>query len=198
MATAIYLRPSFQLGTKYQLSLNARVYLEEEFTQPDNSTGRRFNPLDTWVWLSAKKLYEGPVSKIRIAGSFRAVIPTSYESRYQNTITILTPGVSAVRPFEFGSPDKEGKKWELAVSLGTPFSKYLQTSIYRGSAPVTPPAARQPEAMGAGGRGRRFRPVRRPDQRQFFLHVVGQRRADARALFAVQHSHLDKPVPLRA
>jgi hypothetical protein len=91
--------------------------------------------LDSWIWLSARKLYEGPRSKIKIGGSLRAVIPTSYETRYQNTITILSPGVSASRPFEFGRPDKEGKKWELVLSLGTSFSKYFQTSIYRGSGP---------------------------------------------------------------
>ena len=151
VSTALFIRPTYKLGTKYELSLNARVYLEEEFTQPDNPTGRRFSPLDSWVWVSARNLYTAPRSKIRISGVARGLIPTSYESLYANTITVLTAGLSASRPFEFGRPDKEGKKWELAVSLGSSFGKYLQTSIYRGNGPGDTSGCRAAQSLPAAG-----------------------------------------------
>ncbi|HET6283616.1 MAG TPA: hypothetical protein VFH73_21860 [Polyangia bacterium] len=151
VSTALFIRPTYKLGTKYELSLNARVYLEEEFTQPDNPTGRRFSPLDSWVWLSARNLYTAPRSKIRISGVLRGLLPTSYESLYANTITVLTAGLSASRAFEFGRPDKEGKKWELALSLGSTFGKYLQTSIYRGNGPGDTSGCRAGQSLPAGG-----------------------------------------------
>ncbi len=38
---AVYARPVYDLGTKYALSLQARVYIEQEMTQPDNANNRR-------------------------------------------------------------------------------------------------------------------------------------------------------------
>jgi hypothetical protein len=135
VSNALYLRPSYQLGTKYGLSLNARVYLEEEYTKPDNSTGRHFYPLDTWFYLSAKNLYTEPRSKIRISGTLRMVLPTSWESRYAHLITGVGVGGSASRAFEFGKPGADGKRWELSASLGGVFTKSIRTSPYRGLYP---------------------------------------------------------------
>ena len=135
VSDAFYVRPSYQLGTKYKLSLNARVYIEEEWTTPDNSVGRRFNPLDSWIYLTAKDLYTMPRAKIRFSGSLRAVIPVSYESRYANLVTALGASGGAARTFEFGRPDAQGKRWELAASLGAAFTKGIYSSDLRGKGP---------------------------------------------------------------
>ena len=41
------MRPSYDLGTRYKLALRARLYVEEEFTLPDNKTGQQFGG---WVY----------------------------------------------------------------------------------------------------------------------------------------------------
>jgi hypothetical protein len=135
LSNVLFLRPIYQLGTKYNLTLNGRFYLEEEYTQPDNVQARRLNPFDAWLWLAAKNLYTEPRSKIRIGGTARLVLPTSYESRYAHLIGGVTAGGSATRPFEFGAPDARGKRWELALTLGTLFTKNLHTSVLRGNGP---------------------------------------------------------------
>src|SRR3954452_2209953 len=43
-SVALFLRPSYALGTRYKLALRARVYVEEEFTSPATPNGRRFYP----------------------------------------------------------------------------------------------------------------------------------------------------------
>jgi hypothetical protein len=133
VSNALYLRPSFRLGTRYGLTLNARVYLEEEYTQVDNPEGRRFYPLDVWLYLQAKNLYTAQRSKIRFSGVLRMVVPASYESTYAHLVTGLAVGGAANRAFEFGRPDREGKRWDLALSLGTAFTKYFRTSALRGN-----------------------------------------------------------------
>jgi len=133
VSNALYLRPSFQLGTKYGLSLNARAYLEEEYTQPDNPQARRFYPLDTWVYLAAKNIYTHPGTKIRFSGALRVVVPTSYESRYAHLVTGVGLGGAANRAFELGKPDSQGKRWGLNVSLGSVFTKYYRSSDLRGT-----------------------------------------------------------------
>jgi hypothetical protein len=156
VSNALYLRPSYHLGTKYGLTLNTRLYLEEEYTLPDSPNGRRFNPLDTWFWLSAKNLYTHPRSKIRLSGVVRAVVPTSYESRYAHMVTALGVGLTASRGFEFGRPDADGKRWNLALSLGGTFSKYFRTSDIRGSGPGDTTGCRSfnaPPPIGATGPG---------------------------------------------
>lgn len=151
VSTALFLRPSYKLGTKRELTLNARLYLEEEYTPPDNDSARRFTLLDTWIWLGARNLYTEPASKVRFSGVLRGLIPTSLESRYANVITVLTAGLTANRPFEFGRADSAGKKWELGLSLGTAFSKYLHTSIYRGNGPGDSTGCRAGGTVGASG-----------------------------------------------
>ena len=56
VSNALYLKPVYQLGTKRDLSVSARIYLETEYTQPDNPQARRFYPLDTWFTLAARNL----------------------------------------------------------------------------------------------------------------------------------------------
>ncbi|HEX3695889.1 MAG TPA: hypothetical protein VH374_10905 [Polyangia bacterium] len=133
VATAFYVRPTIKLGTKRELTVWGRGYLEYEYTKPDNPNGRRYNPLDTWLGLSARNLYTEAHSKIRLAGLVRAILPTSFESRFQHMVVGLSAGLSVNRLFQFGTPDPAGKKWELAVSLGSAFTKFIQTSKYRGA-----------------------------------------------------------------
>ena len=135
VSDAFYIRPTYQLGTRFKLTLNARVYVEEEWTLPDNSTGRRLNPLDSWIYLAAKDLYTMPRAKIRFSGSLRAVIPISYESRYANLITAFGASGAAARSFELGRPDAQGKRWDLSTSLGFGYTKSIYSSDVRGAFP---------------------------------------------------------------
>lgn len=154
VSNALYLRPTYQLGTKYKLTLNARVYLEEEYTMPDNPTGRRLNPLDTWVYLSAKNLYTMPRAKVTFSGTVRAVAPTSYESRYAHLVTSLGASGVASRPFEFGRPNAQGKRWDLVLSFASGFSKALRTSAIRGNFPGDSTGCRTTGPAGfTGGAG---------------------------------------------
>jgi hypothetical protein len=135
VATAFYLKPNLKLGTKRDLSIYARVYLELEYTKEDNPEARRENPLDSWLVLNARNLYTEARSKIRLAGALRAILPTSFESRYQHMIVGLSAGLNLNRGFEFGQPDPAGKKWQIDVSLGSTATKFIQTSKYRGEYP---------------------------------------------------------------
>jgi hypothetical protein len=155
VSNALYLRPTYQLGTKFGLSLNGRVYLEEEYTTPDTANGRRFYPLDSWLFLTAKNLYTMPRAKVRFSGTLRAVIPTSYESRYAHLVTALGAGGSANRMFEFGAPNAQGKRWNLALALGSTFTKSLRTSAIRGNFPGDTSGCRVggPSGSQAGGAG---------------------------------------------
>jgi len=135
VSNALYLKPVYHLGTKRDLTLNARFYVEVEYTQPDNPQARRFYPLDPWFWLSAKNLYTEPRTRIRFSGQVRAVLPLSYESRYQHLLTGLGVGGSATRESEFGRPAANGKRWNLSLSLGVVASKNFNTSVLRGNGP---------------------------------------------------------------
>lgn len=155
VSNALYLRPSYQLGTKYKLALNARVYLEEEYTTPDTLNARRFYPLDSWLFLSAKNLAQIPRAGIIISGTARLVIPTSYESRYAHLVTSTGVGLAATRPFEFGRPDAQGKRWGLVLSLAESFSKAIRTSATRGNFAGDTSGCRAvaPNGTGNGGGG---------------------------------------------
>jgi hypothetical protein len=135
ISNAVYLRPQYQLGTKYKLTLAGRVYFEEEYTTPDTLNGRRFNPLDSYIYLTAKNLYTMPRAKVVFSGGARAGIPVSYESRYAHLVTTLGIALSASRAFEFGRPDAQGKRWGLSLTLGEGFAKALRTSAVRGNFP---------------------------------------------------------------
>src|SRR5581483_11938425 len=78
VSNALYLKPVYHLPGKRDLTLNARLYVEVEYTQPDNPQARRFYPLDPWFWLAARNLYTEPRSHIRFGGQARLVLPLSY------------------------------------------------------------------------------------------------------------------------
>lgn len=135
VSTALYLKPMYKLGTKLDLALNARLYLETEYTEPDNPQARRFYPLDPWIWLSARNLHTFERSKIRISGVGRLVLPASYESRYAHLLFGTAVGASASRSFEVGPANAQGKRWGLGLSLGAVFTKNLHSSVLRGNGP---------------------------------------------------------------
>jgi hypothetical protein len=147
---ALYLRPNYDLGTRYKLALRARIYVEEELTQPDNPVGRHFYPYDPWVWLSADNLHTFERSKLRVGGLVRLVLPLSYESRYQHNLFAIGGGPNFNRDFELSRATEEARKWTLKLSYALIAYKYFQSSDYRGSGPgdTTAPAP-------AGGRLRR-------------------------------------------
>jgi hypothetical protein len=135
VANAFYVRPQYDLGTRYKLSLAGRVYVEEEYTTPDTPNGRRFNPLDSFIYLNAKNIYTMPRAKVRFFGGVRASIPLSYESRYAHLITSLGISGGASRAWELGRPNAQGKRWNLSLTWGEGFSKAIRTSDIRGSGP---------------------------------------------------------------
>jgi hypothetical protein len=154
---ALFVRPTYDLGTKYKLALRARLYVEEELTLPDNTAGRRFYPYDPWVWLAADNLHTFERSKIRIGGLARLVLPLSYESRYQHLLFGVGFGPNVNRIFELGQPGADdAHKWTLGLTYGFIFYKYVQSSDFRGSGPgdttgcLAPPS---PGAPGVGGEG---------------------------------------------
>jgi hypothetical protein len=154
---ALYLRPSYALGTRYKLALRARIYAEEEFTTPDTANGRRFYPYDPWVWLAADNVHTFERSKIRIGGLVRFVVPLSYESRYQHMITAIGVGPNVNREFEFGQVNDEKRKWTLRLTYAFIAYKYFQTSDFRGSGPndttgcLAPPSGAAPGASSGQG-----------------------------------------------
>jgi hypothetical protein len=148
---ALYLRPSYALGTRYKLALRARVYLEEEFTTPDTPNGRRFYPYDPWVWLAADNLHTFERAKIRIGGLARLILPLSYESRYQHMITALGVGPNVGREFDFGQVNDEQRKWTLRLTYVFVAYKYFQTSDFRGSGPNDTTGCLAPPGGGAPG-----------------------------------------------
>jgi hypothetical protein len=151
VANALYLRPQYDLGTKYKLALAGRLYLEEEYTTPDTPNGRRFNPLDSYLYLNAKNLYTMPRAKVKFSGGVRAAIPVSYESRYAHLITTLGVSLAANRAFDLGRPDAQGKRWNLTLSLGEGFSKALRTSAIRGNFPGDTTGCRTTGPAGFAG-----------------------------------------------
>jgi hypothetical protein len=135
VSDAFYLRPQYNLGTRFKLHLAARVYIEEEWTQPDNTAARSFNPLDSIIYLNAKNLYTTPKSKVTFFGGLRASIPVSYESRYSHLVTALGVSGGLTHTWEFGRPDAQGKRWSLMGTFGEGFSKAIRTSDLRGNFP---------------------------------------------------------------
>ncbi len=157
VSNALYLRPVYHLPSKRDLTLNARLYVEVEYTQPDNPQARRFYPLDPWFWLSAKNLYTEPRSHIRFGGQARVIVPLSYESRYQHMFAGVGLGGTATRESEFGRPDAKGKRWGLALTLAAVVSKNFNTSVLRGNGPgdtngcmTAPPATTEANAAEPG------------------------------------------------
>lgn len=148
---AFYARPSYDLGTRFKLSVNARLFITTELTAPDDPNGRRFYAYDPWFWLSAQNLRTFERSKIRISGTLRAVLPLSPESRYQNMLFAVGAGPSVNRKFEFGQSADPSRQWSLNVSWGFIFSKYVQTSHFRGNGPGDTSGCRAPGSLPASG-----------------------------------------------
>ncbi len=157
ISNALYLKPVYHLPTKRDVTLNARLYVEVEYTQPDNPEARRFYPLDPWFWLAAKNLYTEPRSRIRFGGQARLVLPLSYESRFQHLLAGVGVGANATRETEFGRPDAKGKRWGLSVTLAFVGVKNFNTSVLRGNGPgdttgcmSAPPATTESSAAEPG------------------------------------------------
>jgi hypothetical protein len=148
---ALFVKPSYSLGTRYRLALRARIYVEEEFTSPDTANGRRFYPYDPWVWLSADNLHKFERSKIRIGGAVRTIFPLSYESRYQNMLFAIGGGPNVNRDFEFGQVSDPKRKWTLKLTWALMAMKYFQSSPYRGSGPGDRTGCLAPSGAGAAG-----------------------------------------------
>ena len=159
VSLAFYVKPVYDLGTRYKLALTGRLYLEEELTQPDNPAGRHFYPYDLWVQLTAQNLHTFDSSKIRIGGYVRTVWPLSYESRYSHLVAGVGGGTSVNRDFVFGWVNDDARKWTLKLSYVLAGYKWLQTSEFRGSGPgdttgcLAPPSAGAPGASFAGSGG---------------------------------------------
>jgi hypothetical protein len=151
VSNAFYFRPQYNLGTKYKLALAGRIYVEEEYTQADNPTGRSFNPLDSFIYFNAKNLYTMPKAKVTFFGGLRASIPVSYESRYAHLITALGVSGGATRTWEFGKPNAEGKRWNLVATFGEGFSKAIRTSDLRGNGPGDSTGCRKTGIAGYTG-----------------------------------------------
>jgi hypothetical protein len=151
VSNAFYLRPQYNLGTKYKLAVAGRIYVEEEYTKPDTSNGRSFYPLDSFLYLTAKNLYTMPRAKVAFSGGLRAAIPVSYESRYAHLVTSFGVSLGANRAFELGRPDAQGKRWSLALTLGEGATKALRTSAVRGNFPGDTTNCRTTGTTGAAG-----------------------------------------------
>jgi hypothetical protein len=151
VANSFYLRPTFQLGTRYNLTVNARVYVEKEYTLPDNPNARSWTPYDSWLFLTAKNLYTMPRAKVKFSGTLRAVFPTSFESRYAHLVTALGAHGVASRGWELGRPDAQGKRWQLIATLGTGVTKAIRTSALRGEFPGDTSGCRTAGPTGYAG-----------------------------------------------
>jgi hypothetical protein len=148
---ALFIKPSYDLGTRYKLAVRARILLEQELTQPDNPTGRHFQPYDPWVWLAADNLRTFERSKIRIGGSIRTIWPVSYESRYRHDVITVGMGPNVNRDFDFGDVNDEARKWSLKLGYGLMAYKYFQSSDFRGSGPGDTTGCLAPASPGAPG-----------------------------------------------
>ncbi len=148
---ALFARPTYDLGTRYKLSLNARLYAETEITQPDNPEGRHFYPYDPWLWLSSSNLHTFTRSKIRIGGFVRAIFPLSYESRYQHLIFGAGVGLNVNRLFMLGHAAEKSRQWTLAVAVASIFYKYAHSSDFRGTGPSDTSGCRAPDSAALGG-----------------------------------------------
>lgn len=150
-ALALYLRPTYDLGTRFKLSVNARLFLVHELTQPDNPSADRFYPYDPWVWLAAQNLHTFERTKIRIGGTFRTIWPLSPESRYQHMLVGVGAGPNVNRRFEWGGGGDPTKQWSLTLTGGVIFTKYLQTSRFRGDFPGDTSGCTAPSTPPSGG-----------------------------------------------
>jgi len=147
VTSGLYVRPVFRAGGRHDVVLTARIYLETEYTQPDNPQARRFYPTDTWLTATARNLYTDPRTRIRFGGSGRAVIPTSYESQYAHLLSGFGIGGSASRDFQLGRPNAQGKRWGLALVAASIFTKNIHSSVLRGNGPGDTTGCMAPQSL---------------------------------------------------
>jgi len=131
-STSLYLRPNYDLGTRFKLALSARIYLEREWTEPDNSVGRRFYPYDAWLSLAARNLKQWAPGKLTLGGMARLTIPISYESRYAHLLTAVTIGPSLGGEVIFGHDPNVDRRWRFSFTVLAQFTKYVQSQDVRG------------------------------------------------------------------
>jgi hypothetical protein len=149
VSTSLYLRPTYDLGTRFKLAVTARLYAEEELTQPDNPEGRHFTPYDGWLSLVAKDLHTFETSKLVVGGVLRVILPLSYESRWANLVAGLVGGATLGRDFEFGSDPAPERRFKLSVTLIELYTKYLHTIDFHGNPPGASTGCRGFVAAGA-------------------------------------------------
>jgi len=135
VSTSLYLRPTYDLGTRFKLALTARIYLEREFTEPDNQAGRRFYPYDGWLSLVARNLKQWAPAKLTLGGTARLTIPISYESRYAHLLTAVTLGPSLGGELIFGHDPNVEKQWRFSFTVLAQFTKYVQSQDALGLGP---------------------------------------------------------------
>ena len=135
VSTSLYLRPSYDLGTRFKLAVNARLYFEREWTEPDNPVGRRFYPYDGWLSLVARNLMQWTPAKLTLGGTVRLTVPISYESRYAHMLTAVTFGPSLGGELIFGGNPNPDKRWRFSFMLLGQFTKYVHSQDFRGVTP---------------------------------------------------------------
>jgi hypothetical protein len=108
---------------------SVRLYwvLECEYTDPDNSTGRRCDPSDTRLSYHHSKLWADPWIDGSISGSVQFWLPTGYASLNNNTIMNIRLSGAYTAYF---------LKEKLELSYGFSVQKYLPSGRYR-DVPVT-------------------------------------------------------------
>lgn len=135
VSTSLYLRPNYDLGTRFKLAASARLYFEREWTEPDNPVGRRFYPYDGWLSLVARDLKDWAPAKLTLGGTARLTIPISYESRYAHLLTAVTVGPSLGGELTFGHDTSEDKRWRFTFMVLAQFTKYVHSQDIRGLRP---------------------------------------------------------------
>lgn len=131
-STSLYLRPNYDLGTRFKLAVSARIYLEREWTEPDNPVGRHFYPYDGWLSLSARNLKHWAPAKLTLGGTARITVPISYESRYAHLLTAATVGPSLGGELIFGRNPNVDKRWRFSFVVLAQFTKYVHSQDVRG------------------------------------------------------------------
>lgn len=134
-STSLYLRPNYDLGTRFKLAVSARFYLEREWTMPDNPTGRHFYPYDGWLSLVARNLKQWAPAKLTLGGTARLTIPISYESRYAHLTTAVTLGPSLGGELIFGRNPNPDKQWRFSFLTLLQVTKYVHSQDFRGITP---------------------------------------------------------------
>lgn len=123
---AAYVSQDFLLYPRFTFlpRQSVRLYwvLECEYTDPDNSTGRRCDPSDARLSYHHTKIWTDPWIDGTLSGSVQFYLPTGYASRNNNTITNIRLSGAYTAYFL-------NEKLELSYALSV--QKYLPTGRYR-------------------------------------------------------------------